>query len=278
MTSESRVGACLARSACFVLAFLAAFMNSCGSIESKRIQELLVKKGFGKRAEGDAQAENYATTGSTIQFFVPMSVLSDPSFGDLLLLAQQPQTVAVDGTIYIPGYGATQVLGLSERKIAALVTEQLQAFYSAPIQIEARLLDAPKFYYVIGEVFGLGPVPFVGDMTIAEAFFRMPRTPLANIGKIRVIRGDPRNPLVVTVNMWDIALYGVTTYNINIKENDIIYVPPTFFGSLARFLEKLISPFTTLVQALFTVQNLRWNYQVLTGDAQGGIFWNPYIF
>lgn len=260
-------------------ALMTLLAGGCSTaVESKRVQDLLVRQGFGKRATGDAQAENYATIGSTIQFFPPSSLLTNPAYADLLMLAQQPQTVAVDGTIYIPGYGATQVLGLSESKIAALVSEQLNAFYSSPVQIQARLLSAPKFYYVIGEVFGPSPQAFEGDLTVAEAFLRVQRTNLANIGRVRLIRGDPKNPLIVTINMWDILLYGVTTYNLNIRENDIIYIPPTFVGHLTRLLEKLTAPLATLWQAIFYTQNVRFQYRSLTGDEDAVFFGSPFLF
>ena len=275
MRQPPRIPPLMRRLTILLLALLSA---SCGSIESKRVQDLLVRQGFGKRAEGDAQAENYALVGSSIQFFVPTPLLQNPSYGDLLLLVQTPQTVSVDGTIYIPGYGSTQVLGLSEKKIGALVREQLQALYSKPIQLDARLLSAPKFYYVIGEVLTISPQAFEGDLTVAEAFLRVPRTNLANIGKVKLIRGDPRNPLVVTVNMWDILLYGNTTYNLNVRENDIIYIPPTLVGQLTRLIEKITAPMAALWQAIFYGQNLRYQWDVITGEQDAFYFGSPYLF
>ncbi len=251
----------------FVACCCALFSTSCGAVPSKRIQELLVKRGLGKRAEGDAQVENYATVSSQIQFFAPTYVMGNPTYADLLILAASPQTVGIDGSIYIPGYGTTYVLGLTEKQIGALVSEQLRSLYTDAIHVDARILSGDKFYYMFGETTP-GIRRFEGDMTVLDIFARNPILPLANIGKIRLVRADPRNPLIVTINVRDIVLYGISTYNINIKENDIIYVPPTFFGSVSRFIEKVTAPLTSVLNAAFRASNLRYQYRVLTGQQE----------
>ncbi len=269
----------LARSAIslLMLAFATMALPSCASVPSKRVQELLVRKGFGKRASGDAQVANYATVRAQIQFFVSPELLADPAFADLVLLAVQPQPVTVDGTIYIPGYGPSYVLGMTGPEIGALVTEQLQAFYKPKIRIRARILAAPRLFWVLGETLAPGFREFIGDLTVAEAVLMSPRSPVANIGKIRLIRADPKNPLVVTINLHEIVVYGYSTYNLNIKENDIIYIPPTFFGQVSRFIERLTYPLTTVLSVLFQYQTLDFHYKVLTGD-QEFFFGNRFLY
>ncbi len=249
----------------------------CGSIPDKRVQELLVRQGFGRRAEGDAQVENYASIGDTIQFYVSPSLLTNPSYADLYLLVAGPQPVAVDGTIFIPNVGPVMVLGLSEKAIGALVSEQLQTLYTAPIEVQARIISGAKFFFMFGEVIAPGIRPFRGDLTILDVFALFPVTKMANLGRIRLIRADPRNPLIVTINLRHIVTEGITTYNLNIRENDIIYVPPTFFGTIARFAEKLLLPLSTIVGALFQGVQLQWQYQFLTGR-RPFFFGNPWIF
>ena len=118
---------------------------------------------------------------------------------------------------------------------------------------------------------------FIGDLTVAEAVLMSPRSPVANIGKIRLIRADPKNPLVVTINLREIVVYGYSTYNLNIKENDIIYIPPTFFGQVSRFIERLTYPLTTVLSVLFQYQTLDFHYKVLTGD-QEFFFGNRFLY
>ncbi len=257
---------------------LTVLSASCGSIPDKRVQELLVQQGFGRRAEGDAQVENYASIGDTIQFFVSPALLTNPSFQDLYLLVAGPQPVAVDGTIFVPNVGPVMVLGLTEKAIGALVSEQLQTLYTAPIKIDARILTGAKVFFMFGEVLGPGVRPFRGDLTILDVFALFPVTRLANLGRIRLIRADPRNPLIVTINLRHLVTDGVSTYNLNIRENDILYVPPTFFGTISRFMEKLLLPLSTIVGALFQGVQLQYQYEVLTGKRNYYYFYTPWIF
>ncbi len=252
-------------------------LPSCSTIPDKRIQELLVRKGFGKRAEGDAQVENYATTGSQIQFWVDPAILQLEAYFELQVLVSGPQAVGVDGQIYVPGYGTIYVLGLTESRIASLISERLQARYEQPIRVEARILDSPKYFYMFGET-APGAREFLGDLTILDVFALNQILPLANIGKIRLVRPDPESPLVVSINVRDMVLYGYTTYNLNIKENDIIYVPPTFFGSISRFIERLTAPLTTLVAATFQASSIRYQYQVLRGERDLNFLGSPFLF
>lgn len=253
-------------------------LPSCSTIPNRSIQELLVKDGFGKRAQGDAQVQDYATTGAQIQFWISPRILAEPTFAELQVLVSGSQIVAVDGTIYIPGYGTMYVLGLTAERIAALVEERIQALYeNTPIPVECRILNAPKFFYIFGETTP-GPREFVGDLTVLEVFATNPILPLANIGKIRLVRADPEDPLVISINVRDMVLYGISTYNLNIKENDIIYVPPTFFGSISRFIERLTAPLTTLVAATFQASSIRVQYRVLRGDSNFQFLGNPFLF
>ncbi|PIE22206.1 MAG: hypothetical protein CSA62_13510 [Planctomycetota bacterium] len=240
-------------------------LPACSVVPSERAQEILIRNGFGRRAQGDAQVENYASVGSTIEF-IPSSqdLLRDPAFRDLALLVSTPQVVAVDGTVYVPGVGPLLVLGLTEREMGQLITEQLGALYSTPPRIDARISSDTKYYFLFGEV---GPArrELRGDTTIVDVFAEVERNDYANMGRIRLIRADPRNPLVVSINFHDIGRRGFSAYNLRIRENDIIYVPPTFFGMVARFLNKLLLPLKAVVTGLLEVSSVNHQIGVLTG-------------
>jgi hypothetical protein len=91
-----------------------------------------------------------------------------------------------------------------------------------------------------------------------------------------LVRADPKNPLVVTFNMRDMGLEGYSTYNINVREYDIIYVPPTFLGMISRFIEKLFAPLTSVINAIFQWTTIRYQWGVFTGDEQGA--YNPWLY
>ncbi|MEZ5989672.1 MAG: hypothetical protein R3F30_11205 [Planctomycetota bacterium] len=250
-------------------------LEACGSVPSKEVQELLVQRGFGRRAEGDVHVENYANVGSMIQFLpASLEVATDPAFAEVGLLLSAAQPVAIDGTIYLPLVGPTLVLGLTESQIGALVSEKLAAFYSSSnLRIDARIINQPNQVIFVFGAMGRFKVPLIATETMLDLFVALPDLGLANIGKIRLIRPDPKNPLIVTVNIRDMVLYGNTTYNLRLRENDIVYVPPTLLGQLSLFLKRLLQPITVVIDSLFRFNTLRWNWEYLTGD---NLFYSPY--
>jgi hypothetical protein len=240
--------------------------GACTSVEEKRIRELLNEKGFGTRAQGNATFENYVTGGDLVTFLVDPTVLYSPGAEQLALL-QAPQPVSIDGTILIPYIGPVQVLGLTERQLTALVTSQLGALFTHEIDIQARIMNAGKAYYAFGEFIAKGRIPMAkGDITALEAIATLGWTTFANVGRLRVVKPDAENPLVIEVNVREIIMTGNTAYNVPIYDNDILYLPPTFFGALARFLERLLAPFAIAVNVLFGAASVRSSYDVLTGQ------------
>ena len=247
-----------------VIAAVAA--TACGGVEEKRIRELLNEKGFGTRAQGIATIENYVSGGDAVVFFLEPTILVQPGFEQLALLTT-PQQVGIDGTIHVPYVGNVMILGLTERELDDLVGTQLQNFYRHGVPVRSRIVNLGKAFYVFGEGLRKGRMPMIkGDMTILEAIATVGTTPLANIGRIQLIRPDAQNPLVMEVNFREMILTGNTTYNVLIQDNDIIYIPPTFIGMLTRFIEKLLQPLNVVVGGMFGLASAKWSYDVLTDD------------
>ena len=48
----------------------------------------------------------------------------------------------------------------------------------------------------------------------------------ANLGRVRLIRPDPVDPLIITVDIAQMIETGDTTYNVHVAGRDFIYVPP----------------------------------------------------
>jgi len=243
---------------------------SCTAVEEKRIRELLNEKGFGTRAQGVATLEDYVTGGDAVVFFLEPGLALEPGFEQLALLAQ-PQSLAIDGTIHIPYVGSLMVLGLTERELQSLVQEQLQTISKWEIRLTARIVDKGKAFYAFGEVISKGRLDLVkADMTVLEAVSIVGTTKLANVGRIQVIRPDAQNPLVVEVNLREMVQTGNTVYNILLQDNDILYVPPTFWGMLTRFLEKLLEPLAILTRTLWGISSIRYSYDTIFGGGGGG--------
>lgn len=250
---------------------LALCLGSCGTYEDKRTRELLQEKGFGSRASGDATRENYIGGMDRVQFLMEPGALIDPQWARLAELSV-PQPPAIDGTIFVPYVGAVYVLGMTELEAAALVNRQLRSAGLPDIGLQARIVGGMKFFYAVGEVSNRGPRPLETDMTFFDAMFRVGWTGLANLGRVYLIRPDAEHPLVVDINWREMITTGLTTSNIPIRERDIIYVPPTFLGLLARQLERLLQPLGLAVQSVIGLAQVQYSYEILTGNADYNYF------
>ncbi len=262
-----------------LVAFLLLLLASCTGVEEKRIRELLNEKGFGTRAQGIATVENYVSGGDAVVFFLDPGQVIQPGMEQLAALTQA-QAVGIDGTIHVPYVGNVPALGLTEPELEDLVGEQLQALYSQPIRLTARIVNQGKAFYVFGEAIAKGRLPMVkGDLTVLEAVATVGVTSLANIGRVHVIRPDAQNPLVMEINFREMVLTGNTTYNVLLQDNDIIYIPPTFFGTLTRFIQKMLEPVSAIVNAMFGFASLQSTYDYLVGNTEFFYgYYRPYGF
>jgi len=77
----------------------------------------------------------------------------------------------------------------------------------------------------------------------------LPNDRTANLGRVRVVRADPRDPLVIYVNLSEM-FDGDSTYNVQLRERDIVYVPPTMMAQLGYFISDLIFPVTEVFKNL----------------------------
>lgn len=221
-------------------------LTGCRAPEEKRVFQYLNQSGFGQRAQGNANQANYLVVGDSV-------TIIDSIHAELRL---PPQEVDVDGTINLPELGQLYVLGKTRRELEADLTALYATLYERTdirvnISSGASALGGGKKYFVLGEVKKPGRQTFAGDLTIFEAVYNaIPNEQTANIARVQLIRGDPVDPLIITVNFHDIVDYGDTTYNVIVHENDILYVPPTLFGSLGNLIRQLIYPLQVVVDSL----------------------------
>lgn len=241
----------------------ALVLSSCSGVEEKRVRQVLHEKGFGSRAQGVATLENYVSGGDAVLFVVDPAILGQAGAEQLVILTA-PQPVGLDGTIYVPYVGPLWVLGMTENDLSRLVSELLQRFFTFTVTVNARITAGPgggKAYFVFGESLAKGRIPLLrGDLTVFDALATTGFTTYANLGRVHVIRPDAENPLDIVVNFREMVTTGNTTYNILLQDNDILYVPATFFGTLARFLERLLTPVGMLVNTLLGISTVQATY------------------
>lgn len=247
--------------------FLLAGLCGCGTFEDKRIRELLHEKGFGSRANGDATRENYVGGLDFVQFLLSPTALlmaGAERLGELTV----PQPVGIDGTIFVPYVGPVYALGKTEIELSTLVRAQLRAVLTSDVEVQARIVGPTKLFYAIGEVGFKGRIRMEADMTLMDAMFVVGWTPLANLGRIYLIRPDAEHPLVVDMNFREMLVSGDMKSNVQLRERDILYVPPTFLGVIARLLQRLLEPVAVAVTTLIGVAQIRSAYDIVSGDQQ----------
>jgi len=212
---------------------LLALCSACSTQPDKRILQLLNTSGFGKSYTGNAEEENYITIGDTL-------VVTD-TYQPTELGANE--RVGIDGTVLLPVVGAVNVAGMTRTEIEAFLMDKYSPYYDL-LDIKVRIVSTSgKYYFIFGEVQGEGRQILPGDLTIWEAVMAaVPDDETANLGRVRLIRADPRDPLIVHVDIGDLIEHGDSTYNIKVHELDIIYVPPTMLAQVGYFINTLLFP------------------------------------
>jgi protein involved in polysaccharide export with SLBB domain len=246
---------------------LVILLAGCKSSPDKRLIQYLNTDGFGNRFSGNAEEENYVTLGDKIQ-------VSD-SYNDAEL--QATAEVDIDGTVLLPEVGAVHVAGMTRSQIEAFLMEKYSPYYDL-LDITVRIKAAKKFYYIYGEVDKTGRLKYDGDLTLFDAVMEArPNKDTANLGRVRIIKADPRDPLIITADVAAVIADGDSTYNINITERDIIYVPPTMLAQIGYFLDTLLFPvkqvLSGLSQAVRTLYDLSAIQSGYGGYGRRGVFY-----
>jgi protein involved in polysaccharide export with SLBB domain len=239
---RTKLSAALAMLALFAsAACLVACLGSCSSTSpDKRLLQYLNQEGFGNRYTGNAEEENYITIDDTIE-------ITDSYHPDELTLTGL--VVDIDGTVVLPELGAVHVAGQTRSELEAYLLEKYSPYYTK-LDIRVKIRTQGKVFFVFGEVSNRGAQPFKGDLTVFQAVMAaVPDQRTANLGRVQVIRPDPRDGYTIYVNIDDMFQHDSTS-NVHIQERDIIYVPPTMMAEFGYFLSAMIFPITQVLTDL----------------------------
>lgn len=227
-----------------LVAFQPVLCISCASeTPDKRILQYLNREGFGKRYIGNAEEENYVTIGDRITFVDSQN----PE-------VRGTQEVEIDGTIQLPEVGAVFVAGLTRSELESYLTQKLSPYY---LQTDIKVVIAGsggRAFYVLGQVQNQGRIPFPGDLTVFEAvMLAVPTKYSANLSRVRIIRPDPVDPLIIPVDLSGMMKRGDSSSNVLLKEYDIVWVPGTFLQRIADFVAGLLTPFLSVFNQVINV-------------------------
>jgi protein involved in polysaccharide export with SLBB domain len=225
------------------VAVLPAFLAGCGSLSmDRRILQYSVTEGIGKRYHGDAQQENYLCIGDALTY---VDTFNPEEVSGIAV-------VDIDGTITLPEVGPVPVAGLTRSGVETYITQKLSPYF---VETDVRVQIRPggaKIYYILGEVGSPGPKPLRGDTQILDAVLLAgPCEHSSNLARVRLIRPDPVDPLILRSDVAAIWEQGDSTENYTIREFDIIYVPPTVLQQVADFVSGLIVPLMSVVRSVF---------------------------
>lgn len=95
--------------------------------------------------------------------------------------------------------------------------------------------------YVLGEVGIPGLLEVKSDITILEAISKAGGVKLtAAKSKARIVRGDIRNPEVVSIDLKKLIDKSDLSLNVKLQNGDVIYVPTTFLGKFSNSFTQII--------------------------------------
>ena len=223
---------------------LVGLLGGCSSLNAdKRILQQAIQKGIGRRYTGRSIDENYVLIGDRVGF----EDLFNPGL-------RGAASVGIDGTIEVPEAGPVHVAGLTKNEIETLLTQKLSAFY-VDTDVRVQIATGPgRVYYVLGQVPNPGPRPFQGDISLFDAVLAAnPTEHSANLSRVRLIRADPVDPLIATLDVSALWFEGDSTDNWPLEEFDIIYVPPTVMQEVADWLSSILVPFTSIFRSVFQI-------------------------
>jgi protein involved in polysaccharide export with SLBB domain len=240
---RTKLSVALARSVLTLLIGISigACLGGCSSTSpDKRLLQYLNQEGFGNRYTGNAEEENFITIDDTLE-------ITDSYHPDELTLTGL--VVDIDGTVVLPELGAVDVAGQTRSELEAYLLEKYSPYYTK-LDIHVKIRTQGKVYFIFGEVATEGAQPFKGDLTVFQAVMAaVPDQRTANLGRVQVIRPDPRDGYTIFVNIQDMFQHDSTS-NVHIQERDIIYVPPTMIAEFGYFLSALIFPITQVLDDL----------------------------
>ncbi len=217
----------------------------CAASPTREAQRAYIQEGFGRRYTGDISKAYYAGIGDRVG-------LQSLQYPDIVFL----QEIRPDGKITVPMVGDVAVAGLTapeiKDKLALLLVEE--GLKKAPSDIIVNIpFRASKRVFITGQAGRQGVALLRGDTTVMDVLATVKPTKFADTNDIRILRGDPEHPDVITVNLDEITEEGLTRTNIQLKEDDIIYIPTTNFGKIAIAIDDALFPLKIVLSAVGSI-------------------------
>ena len=237
-----------------LLSFLSLFIHA-GCTTYDVIQPVLSQQAGEKRLE--ALNGKYKLSPPDV---IEIVVQDNPELGTRSIIRP-------DGNVFIPLLGDIYVEGLTPLQVRdemhKLLGRYMKDLPLESISIQVLGYNSKKVYVHSYGTGGIVTVPFTGDLTVLDAITNsglLTRT--SNEKGIRITRGvsDPdKKPQVFAVNLNDIIKKGRSEYNMVLRPNDIVYIPPTILGRIGYALQDALFPVRPVEQLGRTAASAQYN-------------------
>jgi polysaccharide biosynthesis/export protein len=157
--------------------------------------------------------------------------------------------VDIDGYVKLPIIGRTKILGMTSREADKMLEQQYAVYYTKPF-VTVRVTNRRVLVFP-GEG-GAGKVVILTNenTTLIEALALAGGISTnGKANKVKLIRGDYRNPMVQLVDLSTVE--GMKQTNMLLQANDIIYVEPT--KRISQGILAQITPFVGIISGLVSV-------------------------
>ncbi|MBP5411904.1 MAG: polysaccharide biosynthesis/export family protein [Bacteroidales bacterium] len=163
----------------------------------------------------------------------------------------RPFTVEFDGMVKLPRLGRIQVAGLTTRQLEDTLELAYSQYMNSPM-VRVKITNHRVTIFPGGEG-GTAKVITLNqeNTTLIEALAQAGGITDGRACKIRLIRGDLKDPIVYQVDLSTID--GMKKANLTLKANDIIYVEPRL-KPVTRLLREL-NPYITLLSNTLLIIN-----------------------
>ena len=172
-------------------------------------------------------------------------------------------TVEFDGMVKLPRLGRIQVAGLTTRQLEDTLELAYAQYMNSPM-VRVKITHHRVTIFPGGEG-GTAKVITLNqeNTTLIEALAQAGGITDGRACKIRLIRGDLKDPIVYQVDLSTID--GMKQANLTLKANDIIYVEPRL-RPVSRFLNEL-NPYLTLLSTTFLIINSVNQFKALSSGS-----------
>jgi polysaccharide biosynthesis/export protein len=150
-----------------------------------------------------------------------------------------------EGKVQIEFIGDVVLVGMTKEQATQFITKKLEKYIIKP-EVTVKIVEYnSKVVYIVGEVGLPGKVFMRGDtITVREALLNagLPQLTAATTSAQLFTPADDGRVETKTVNVYDLLYKGDLRQNYVMKPGDSLYMPPTLWAKIARFLNPVTQP------------------------------------